>query len=861
MRFFFLILLLFPFIVKSQITDDFTDGDFTNNPVWMGDAAQFKINTSLQLQLNSLIADTSYLNTASTYINNAEWHFWEKLSFTTSTNNYGRVYLVSDQSNLQGPLNGYYVQIGDASKRISLYKQTGLTSTVVITGTIASTGHSTNPCSIKVTRDNLGNWNLYTDTLSGINYTLEGSALDNTFTTSAYMGVFCKYTVSNITKFYFDNFYAGPIIVDTIPPAILSLNVISQTQLDVLFSENVDVATAQTLTNYQVNNSIGNPSSALTDGLNGALVHLTFTTPFTDGLLNMLTVINVKDLNNNAITSVSQNFSYYIVKQFDVQINELMVDPDPPVGLPNYEYVELYNKTNVPINLNGWTLMLGSSAKVLANVTILPDSFLIITSTTALPLFTTYGPVIDFSSVSLTNTGMDVILKDAYENIISFVSYTDAWYQDNSKKDGGWSLEQIDPANPCGGSLNWRASVNASGGTPGKKNSVYASNPDHTAPTLTRVGIIDVTHIQAWFSESLDSTYLAHLSNYTIDNSIGQPTSASPVGPDYTSVKLTLSSALQTDVIYTLTITDTITDCVGNIISANNHARFAIPVAAVPNDIIVNEVLSNPKDNSVDFIEIYNRSSKVIDLMTLTLSSYDSIAGILTSVNDISADGFLIFPQEYYVLTSDPAKVKFYYTIQNQNAFVQMSMPSFNNDDGIVVIADKGQQIIDKFIYTLGMQFPLLNTTKGVSLERLCPERLTNDKTNWHSASEPSGFATPGYRNSQYNCNDATTGTVELTPEIFSPDNDGYNDVLNINYSFDAAGYMATISIFDSRGRIIKTLAKSEMLGSTGSFSWNGITDDNEKAPIGIYIIYFEAFDLKGNTSHYKKTAVLGGKL
>jgi hypothetical protein len=247
--------------------------------------------------------------------------------------------------------------------------------------------------------------------------------------------------------------------------------------------------------------------------------------------------------------------------------------------------------------------------------------------------------------------------------------------------------------------------------------------------------------------------------------------------------------------------------------------------------------------------------------MTLTLSSYDTIAGTLVSVNDISADGFLIFPQEYYVLTSDPAKVKYYYSIQNQNAFVQMSMPSFNNDNGIVVIADKSQQIIDKFIYTPDMQFPLLNTTKGVSLERLCPERPTNDKTNWHSASEPSGFATPGYRNSQYNCNDATTGTVELTPEIFSPDNDGNNDVLNINYSFEAPGYVATITIFDSRGRTVKLLAKSVMLGSTGSFSWNGITDDNEKAPIGIYIVYFEAFDLKGGTIHYKKTAVLAGKL
>jgi len=865
MKFLFFIGFLISFSLHAQVVDDFADGDFTNNPIWMGDVSHFEVNPSFQLHLNNTVPDTSVLTTASTYINNAQWEFWVKLSFATSANNHGRVYIVSDQSNLKGPLNGYFVQlgdIGDGKDSLSLFKQSGLTTTKIIAGTIVYTNNSTNTFRVKVTRDNLGNWNLYSDASGGINYTLEGSGFDNTFTSSAYIGFFCKYTVSNSTKFYFDNFYAGPIIVDITPPTLTSLNVVSTTQLDVLFSENVETVSAQTVNNYSANNGLGNPTTAIKDGLNGSLVHLTFATPFTDGMINSLTVTNVKDLNNNTIVSVSQNFVYYIIKEFDVVINEIMADPDPPIGLPNYEFAELYNRTQFPLNLYNWTITLGSTVKVFPAITILPDSFLILTSTTAMPFFTSFGTVVDFSSFSLTNTGADVVLKNENGSIMSFVSYTDNWYIDNSKKDGGWSLEQIDPLNPCAGETNWRASADASGGTPGKLNSVNALNHDQIAPQLLRVAVVNSTTIQTWFTEPLDSNYINSVLNYSIDNSIGVPLSVNGVGPDYHSAVINLASPLQNNIIYKLTITDTLKDCVGNILALNSSCRFAIPQASTSGDIIVNEVLSNPNADGVDFVEIYNKSDKVFDLKTLTLSSFDTINQALSDINDISADNFLIFPMDYFVLTSEPAKVKQQYNSNNPNGFVQMaSMPTLNNDYGNVVIANKSQLIIDHFTYTASMQFPLLNSTSGVSLERLCPQRPTTDITNWHSAAETAGFGTPGDKNSQYNCELITDDPITVLPEIFSPDNDGINDVLNISYTSDVPGMVATISIYDARGRMIRTLIKSEMLGTSGTFSWNGITDDNEKAPIGIYIIYVEMFNLKGNTKHYKKTAVLGGKL
>jgi flagellar hook assembly protein FlgD len=145
-------------------------------------------------------------------------------------------------------------------------------------------------------------------------------------------------------------------------------------------------------------------------------------------------------------------------------------------------------------------------------------------------------------------------------------------------------------------------------------------------------------------------------------------------------------------------------------------------------------------------------------------------------------------------------------------------------------------------------------------LERIDYNRPSNDNTNWHSAAEDVGFATPGYENSQYKKVEITDG-ISISPETFSPDNDGVDDVLNISYQFAEAGYVANIVIYDAKGRLIKNLLLNELLGTKGTFSWDGINENNEKAAIGIYIIYFEAFKLNGETKKFKKTGVLGGHL
>jgi hypothetical protein len=1132
------IALFFFFITSfasAQVTDNFTDGDFTNAPVWSGDAAEFIVNASQQLQLNNTIAGASYLSTASpgASIDNFQWNFYIKQTFAPSGSNYGRVYLVSDQANLEGALNGYYLQFGEAGSldAVELFRQTGLTSTSVCRGTNGEIAASFT-LGVKVTRDASGNWSLFVDPAGGTAYGLEASGTDNTYVTTVFFGVATVYTVSSATKFFYDDFYNGAIIIDNTAPSIISSTVISSNQVDVLFDENVELISAQTLTNYSADNGLGNPSLASRDVTNLSVVHLSFASTFTNALLNTLTVTNVQDLSANAITTASSTFtylapvtplykdiiinelfadpspviglpavefveifnrstntfnlngwkfsdgsstgtignvllapnqylilcssvdtalfttfgsrigltsfpslnnaddnlklldntltvidsvnyldawyqdvikkdggwtlelinpnapvgcpvssnwiastnasggtpgtqnsvystvvdlipptsvsvtvvdsthitvcfseaidalqlpitsnylisngignplsitanatltcidfllstalksdstytltftnitdcsgnllsplsnifSYYNVKPYDIVINEIMVDPDPVVTiLPNNEYVELFNRTAFPINLNNWTFSAGTNTKVLPGIIVPADSFIVLTSVSGLsgmPSGINATALVSFPA--FTNTGQTLTLKTPDGMIVSTVSYADSWYQDAIKKDGGYSLEQIDPANPCAGITNWRASNNANGGTPGIQNSVYANNPDNTHPQVVRVGVIAADTIQLYFNEPLDSLSMINPAIYMIDNSIGSPTFVKVIAPDFKSVRLVLGTTLTVGTIYSITVNNAITDCVGNALGADNSARFAIPEPATPNDIVINEILFDPKTGGYDFVEIYNRSNKVIDLKTITLSTFDTITNLISNPETISTDGYLIFPQEYIVLSESGAIVKAQYYTSNPEGFLDMSnLPTMSVDGGTVCLST-ATAIIDNFYYYDYMHFGLLTDTKGISLERIDYDRPTQDHTNWHSAAEAVGFATPAYKNSQYSDAGETESAIEITPEIFSPDEDGMSDVVNINYHFDTPGFTANVKVYDSKGRIVKHLIQNELLGTKGTFSWDGINDDREKARIGIYIFYFEVFDLTGTVKHYKKTCVLAGNL
>ncbi len=859
-HFYILVLLILAFNLKAQVSDDFTDGDFTQNPEWTGDTGKFEVNTAGQLHLLASGADTSVLVTASSRVERTEWTFWVKLSFNTSVNNNARVYLVSDNANLAGPVNGYYLQIGGSNDSISFIRQNGIQEEKLFRGIFSCSNHSTNVFRFKMIHDSTGTWTLYADDTGGTNYLEEGHCVDPGILSSSWFGIYCHYTTSNSTKFYFDDFYVGSIRVDTLPPSVDSLILKDSTTLVVSFSESVMVASAQDIHHYYSKMN-GNPLLATPDPIHGEKVKLTFQQPFPDGISDTLIIYGILDLEGNVMPETAVPFSNYQVKAWDIIMDEIMADPEPVTGLPESEYVELYNRTLFPVNLGGWAIEYSSSAKTFPGVSISPHGYLILTRGI---IMNYYGPCVDlFTSYStLSNEGTTLVLKNASGKVIHSVTYSAGWYQDPLKENGGWSLEMIDTENPCGCLDNWKASVNTKGGTPGAINSVHTSNPDNVQPYLKRAQIISDSTVEIVFSESMDSLSLNDANQWQIDEGGFTPIRISAVPPAYSSAYLNLPELLEKKHIYSLSCENPPSDCAGNLLDTVRHVRVGLPDSISPGDLVINEILANPATDCEKFIEIFNRSEKTLNLQELALGLFDSIQNLTTDLKLISETGFVSFPGDFSVLTKDPDDIQKKYYCTNPDAFVQMTaLPSIDRDKGTVVLARKNDgTLIDRVYYSSVMYSDLLTTTDGVSLERLNPSLPSGDFANWHSASENCGFATPGYQNSEFLRMDPGVDAVSLLPIVFTPDDDGKDDVLMVGFNLGDPGYLVNITIFDAGGNRIRCLAKNRLLSTEDGIIWDGRDDKNQKSPIGIYIFNIELLKPEGKTRQLKKTCVLGGK-
>ncbi|MBK9636415.1 MAG: hypothetical protein IPO63_00805 [Bacteroidetes bacterium] len=207
--------------VKAQMIDDFSDGDFSLAPTWIGDTSQFVVSGGL-LQLNSTGSDTSFLSTPYSLVaDTMEWRVKVKMSFSPSTSNYARYYLLADNLNLEGPQQGYFLQFGESGSAdaIVLYKQDGWLLTPLCRGKDSAIANSFF-VNIKILRLPGAIWSLYVDYNAEENFNWEANAVDAQFNTMVNVGFKAVYTSSNSTKFFFDDVYVGSFLNDTIPPVL-----------------------------------------------------------------------------------------------------------------------------------------------------------------------------------------------------------------------------------------------------------------------------------------------------------------------------------------------------------------------------------------------------------------------------------------------------------------------------------------------------------------------------------------------------------------------------------------------------------------------------------------------------------------
>ena len=853
-------LLLITFIIwnssiNAQVSDNFSDGNFSDSPSWGGNNADFYVNSSKQLQSTASVAGTSYLSTNHqlTSIDSKEWRFWIKMAFSPSTNNYSKIYLSATNADLSINPDGFYLQFGESGSAdaIHLCKQQNGISTVICSG-LSGQIASSFAISVRVIRDMSGNWKLYVDPSGNDNFSSYSIGNDPTSIIGTSVGIVCKYTVSNANKFYLDNFYVGNEILDLTPPKIVSAEAIFSNQIDILFDQAIETVSAQNILNYSISPFIG-IALAVVDNQNPELVHLSLSSPLKNGQSYVITSINSTDYSGNIAANQTFTVSFMTAETpvlGDVIITEFMTDPSPSIGLPEVEFIEIYNRSSKYFNLQGWKIGDNSSDGTLNKKWLSPGEYAILSSTSFSNEYPYSVGVTSFPS--LNNAGDDIVLKFNNGVIIDKITYSDSWYKDNLKKEGGYSIERINLVLPCSNASNWVASNAISGGTPASINSTNNNVQDTVKPIITNLLTSKSNRLDLYFNEGMDSTSLA--------NSI--VTFSPPISFQKGSISSIFPSQISFDFLENLIgskeysiLLNSVSDCSMNTTSLTG--KFALAEIPLKGDIVVNEILFDPLSGGSDFIELFNNSSKFIDLKDCILANYEK--GVPANYKPITTH-FNSKSGEYVVITADSSSQKQNYSFAASGRFIQQELPNYNIDSSSIVLMCN-QEIIDKVSYSKEWQFTLIDDVKGKSLERIDSKAASSLSSNWHTAAESVNFATPGRINSQDYKADSK-GDFEYTNKTISPDNDGFEDILQVNYAFLLSGMVGTFSIYDDEGRLVKLVLNNELLATSGSFYWDGITNTQTKANIGTYIGVFEAFDSNGGSLFTKtKAFVVAGNL
>jgi len=516
----------------------------------------------------------------------------------------------------------------------------------------------------------------------------------------------------------------------------------------------------------------------------------------------------------------------------ELLISEIMADPVPGVGFwPECEYVELFNPTEKYLSLRDIRLRAGSRTVILPEVKLQPGAYLLLCPKGQATGFGSSATVLELGNFPiLSNTGAELALTTPQGTLIEYVQYADTWYRDAKKRDGGWSLERIRPEQGSACANNWQASRSSTGGTPGLPNSAVSGDVD--SPILLQAVPESEFELRVSFNEVLKNPEPAFFSLRP-----ALPVSAAQLIEGGNEVLLLLGSPMQEGTLYTLRISANISDCAGNPAGKEQEAVTGIPALPQTGDIAINEILFEGETGVGDFIELVNTSQKLISLEGLLVRNDKKVGGVSETIIGFP---WILLPGQYIALSANPAGLRQRYAPPNLARVAFCPLPTLEREEGRVVLK-RGTEVVAAAAYASSWHHPLLKETRGISLERLAPE-APDIQANWHS----SAFgATPGYRNSQF-FSPASSGPekfAELEHPAFSPDGDGFQDVMRVRCYPPGPGFIATIRIFDANGRPIALLANNALLAADGEYIWDG---GGDAAKVGLYLVHIEGFDPYG---------------
>lgn len=280
---------------------------------------------------------------------------------------------------------------------------------------------------------------------------------------------------------------------------------------------------------------------------------------------------------------------------------------------------------------------------------------------------------------------------------------------------------------------------------------------------------------------------------------------------------------------------------------SNNTRLITIEIESLQDPLVINEIMFKPQKEFSEWVELFNVSENKINLFgwyfadsknTLTVSEQNST----------------IQPGEFLVLCKDSTTAA-EYNIPLEKTLRLHLFPTLNNDSDDLKLMSPSGRIVDRVSYLAGWMGR--ETEPGISLERINPAISSQSSENWAASVDPSG-STPTRKNSVFVQQPVNASAISISPNPFSPDGDGFEDVTILHYQLPLTTARLSVKIFDMAGRQIRQLTNQLPVASNGSVIWDGKDNNGRVARMGIYILLIRISDTnKDFVKESKKSVVL----
>lgn len=653
-------------------------------------------------------------------------------------------------------------------------------------------------------------------------------------------------------RWIMDDFEFGNIVEDVTPPNVVSVRGFHERKLLVQYNEAVDPVFSQFLLNYKLDGIEPDQVELKAD----SLIWLSFSQPIERGKECSLQIVEIPDLEGNFLQDTTVNFQFFDPTDIPMKglvINEIMPAPRADLDLPNVEYLELYHAGEYDFRLENLRWSNSRSEVVLDDYWIKPGEYVLLVPETQAALMQEFGRVIPIKNwPTLLNSGDQLVLKDDQGIVIDQIEYSTSSWGTAEFSNGGYGLEIVNPFYACDQSDLLRPSKDPVRGTPGNENSVLDLTGDIIAPEFLSWRFLSPTQLELTFSETIYSDISAQ--NFTIQPAVLIDSI------EYDRSKIVLEVILEENLEYQLLISG-LSDCFGNRIQTTEPILIVLPSVAKIGDVVINELLFNPRTGDPKFVELKNMTDKYLEIGGWKLANLDE-SGKADQIRVFSNLGLVIPPGGYLAISTDFERLKLAYPRSFAGFFHNIpSLPSYPVSGGTVVLLNENDQIAESFAYDEDLHHPLLRDPKGVSVERISTSAPAEFNSNWHSASGIEEYATPGRKNSQVISGEFEGEIIQIEPEVFDPEGSNGNTFTTIRYQLEQAGWIGSFRIYNLAGQLINVLAQNEILGVDGFFTWTGTESQGGKVRPGYYVLVVELYNLSGSVKTVRKTIVVATRL